>query len=209
MAVTETFHSRLVAGLKVLLPLTALGLLSTVFLLSRSASEAPDLTFFEDASEIPERDAVSKPYYTGSTPEGHAVSVTAESARPQPEDPAGVLADALSAAFRLTDGTQITLVADSATVNEPADRMALRGGVVIDSSNGYRLETPELQSALRAVHADAPQGVAGTSPIGDLSAGALRIRDGGGEGTVQLFFTNGVKLIYQPARTPPEEGDTP
>ncbi|WP_323765050.1 hypothetical protein [Marinovum sp.] len=206
---TETFHSRVVAGLKVLLPLTALGLLSTVFLLSRTANDEPDLTFFADASEIPERDSVTRPYYTGSTPEGHAVSVTAESAQPQPEDPAGVLAEHLSAAFRLTDGTRINILADSATVNEPADRMALQGGVVIDSSTGYRLETAELHSALRSVHADAPQGVTGTSPIGDLSAGALRIRDGGGEGQVQMFFTKGVKLVYQPARQPAQEGDTP
>lgn len=209
MAVTETFHSRVVAGLKVLLPLTALGLLSTVFLLSRSANDEPDLTFFDDASEIPERDTVTAPYYTGSTREGHAVSITAESAKPMPDDPAGVLADRPSAAFRLTDGSRINIVADSAAVNEPADFMALRGDVVIDSSTGYVMRTAELQSALRSITADAPQGLTGTSPIGDLSAGALRIRETGGEGEVQLFFTNGVKLVYQPASQAPEEGNTP
>ena len=84
-----------------------------------------------------------------------------------------------------------------------------RGDVVIDSSTGYVMRTAELQSALRSITADAPQGLTGTSPIGDLSAGALRIRETGGEGEVQLFFTNGVKLVYQPASQAPEEGNTP
>ncbi len=209
MAVTETFHSTVVAGLKVLLPLTAVGLLATIFLLSRGGSDQPELTFFQDASEIPERDTVTAPYYTGSTPEGHAVSITAASAQPMADDPAGVLADGLKASFRLTDGSRINITADQAGVNEPADRMSLTGGVVIDSSIGYLLETPGLQSALRAVNVDAPDGVTGTSPIGDLSAGALRIRDTGREGEVQMFFTKGVKLVYQPAKEPPEEGETP
>ena len=93
MSIGDQTHSRMIAGLKVLLPLAALVLLSTMFLLSRSVSEDPDLTFFDDVAEIPALDALTAPYYTGSTPEGHAVSVTAESARPMPDDPAGVLAE--------------------------------------------------------------------------------------------------------------------
>ncbi len=209
MALAETAHSRLVAGLKVLLPLTALVLLSTVFLLSRSTTDEPELTFFDDPEAIPERDTVTAPYYTGSTPEGHAVAITADSARPMPDDPAGVLADRLAASFRLTDGSRISVTADSAAVNEPADQMVLSGEVVIDSSTGYVLRTPELRSALRTIRADAPRGVTGRGPVGDLSAGSLRIREIGPEAAVQLIFTNGVKLVYQPARQSPEEGDAP
>ncbi|MGY3438231.1 MULTISPECIES: hypothetical protein [unclassified Marinovum] len=206
----ESFRSGMVSGLKVLLPLSALGLLSTMFLLSTSVNEDPDLTFFDDASELPERDSVTAPYYTGSTPEGHAVAVTAKSARPMPDDPSGVLAKQLNAAFRLTDGSRIIIIADDAAVNEPADRLELTGNVVIDSSSGYVMRTQLLKSALRSVNADAPSGVAATGPIGDLTAGALRIRDTGVDGDVQLFFTNGVKLVYQPAKqTVSEESDTP
>ena len=206
----ESVHSRIVAGLKVLLPLAALTLLSTVFLLSRSANEDPDLTFLGDASEIPESDSVTAPYYTGSTPEGHAVLVTADRARPMDDDPAGVMADRLDAAFHLTDGSRIHIIAETAAVNEPADRLNLTGDVVIDSSSGYVVRTDALQSALRSVTADAPGGVTATGPIGDLSAGAFRIREAGTEGDVQLFFTKGVKLVYHPANaTRDVESDTP
>lgn len=200
MAMRESVHSQMVAGLKVLLPLSALALLSTVFLLSRSVSDDPELTFLEDASAIPNRDSVTAPYYTGSTPEGHAVAITAESARPMPDDPAGVLADNLRASMQLTDGSRIDIEAENAAVNEPANRIELRGNVVIDSSTGYVVRTDLLQGELRSITADAPDGVTGTGPIGDLDAGAFRIREGAAEGHVQLFFTNGVKLVYQPAR---------
>ncbi len=206
----ESVHSSIVAGLKVVLPLTALGLLSTVFLLSRSVTEDPDLTFLGDASEIPDSDSVTAPYYTGSTPEGHAVLVTADRARPIPEDPAGVMADRLDAAFDLTDGSRIHITAEAAAVNEPADRLDLTGDVVIDSSAGYVVRTEALQSALRSVTADAPGGVTATGPIGDLTAGEFRIREAGTEGAVQLFFTKGVKLVYHPANaTSDAESDAP
>ncbi|TNF20545.1 MAG: hypothetical protein EP318_10490 [Rhodobacteraceae bacterium] len=195
----------MIAGLKVLLPLTALGLLSTIFLLSRPVNEDPDLTFFDNVSEIPTRDSVTAPYYTGSTPEGHAVSVTAESARPMPDDPAGVLAEKLQATFRLTDGSRIDIVAEHAAVNEPADLIELRGNVVIDSSTGYVVRTALLQGALRSVNADAPEGVTADGPIGDLTAGEFRIREDASDGNVQMLFTNGVKLVYHPASESSDE----
>lgn len=205
MAVQESFHSSVVAWLKVLLPLTALGLLSTVFLLSRSVADDPALTFFDDEAEIPARDSLIAPYYTGSTPEGHAVAITAKSARADPNDPAGVLASQLTAAFRLTDGSQIDIVANTAAVNEPADLLELAGDVVIKSSAGYVVHTQMLTSALRTIRGEAPNGVKADGPIGDLQAGAFHIRETGTEDNLQLVFTNGVKLLYQPAKHPPEE----
>lgn len=210
MAIRESTHSRMISWLKVLLPVTALGLLSTVFLLSRPVNEDPELTFFDDVSEIPSRDSVTAPYYTGSTPEGHAVSVTAESARPMPDDPAGVLADKLHATFRLTDGSRVNIVADNAAVNEPADLLELRGNVVINSSTGYVVRTALLQAALRSVNADAPDGVTANGPIGDLTAGEFHIREDAADGNVQMFFTNGVKLVYHPAsESSDEESEAP
>lgn len=196
----ESSYSTLISGLKLLLPLAALGLLSTMFLLSRTIQPDNSVPFLDDESLIPDRDSVSAPYYTGSTPEGHAVAITAETASPMPDDPAGLVAKKLNAVFDLTDGSRINIVADTAAVNEPDDLLDLEGNVVIDSSQGYTVRTPHLIGALRSITANAPQPVAATGPIGTLDAGSFRIREEVETGNVQLFFTNGVKLVYEPAK---------
>lgn len=196
----ESSYSTLIAGLKILLPLTALGLLSTMFLLSRTIESENAVPFLEDASQIPKGDSVSAPYYTGSTPEGHAVAITADSARPMPEDPGGMIATRLDAVFDLVDGSRIHIVADTAEVNEPEDHLDLAGEVVIDSSQGYEVHTQRLVAALRSITAESPGTVSAIGPIGTLDAGRFRIRENDETGNVQLFFTNGVKLIYEPAK---------
>lgn len=196
----ESSYSTLISGLKLLLPLAALGLLSTMFLLSRTVQTDNSVPFLSDEAEIPDRDSVSAPYYTGSTPEGHAVAITADSARPMPDDPAGLIATDLNAVFDLTDGSRIHIVANTARVNEPEDLLDLEGDVVIDSSQGYTVRTPHLIAALRSVTAHAPDRVSANGPIGTLDAGSFRIREDDETGDVQLFFTNGVKLVYEPAK---------
>ena len=196
----ETLYSQVIAGLKLLLPLAALGLLSTMFMLSRTVEPESSVPFLEDEAAIPGRDSVSAPYYTGSTPEGHAVAITADTARPMADDPAGLVAEKLNADFDLTDGSTINIVALSASVNEPNDHLELTGDVVIDSSQGYQVRTELLVSALRRIHAETPDMVDATGPIGELQAGRFQIREEAETGNVQLFFTNGVKLIYEPAK---------
>jgi lipopolysaccharide export system protein LptC len=52
-----------------------------------------------------------------------------------------------------------------------------------------------------AAHSLAP--VEANGPLGTLTAGRMQIEPGGAGGDVQIHFTDGVKLIYQP---PKKEG---
>lgn len=200
MAVRISTYSGLIAGLKVLLPLAALALLSSLFLLSRTITPGQEVPFLDDASEIPTSDSIAAPYYSGSTPEGHAVLITAETARPMEDDPEGFIAQKLDATFDLIDGSRLHVVADEAQVNEPDDYLGLSGSVVITSSAGYVVRTEKLISSLHQIRAESPGAVNATSPMGVLDAGQFRVTQSDENNNVQMVFTNGVKLIYEPAK---------
>ncbi|SNS40284.1 hypothetical protein [Antarctobacter heliothermus] len=192
----DGLYSRVIAWLKILLPLAALAMLSTLFLLSRSSEPLQNVPFVEALQENTAAERVSAPYFAGTTPRGDVLSVTAKTVRPQ--DDGRIRADQLEARMRLADGSEIRVDAVEADLND-ADRQALmQGGVRIESSQGYVLTTEGLLSSLDRVEAESLGPVQGDGPVGRFEAGHLRITPAGDDGAVQLMFSGGVKLVYQP-----------
>jgi lipopolysaccharide export system protein LptC len=75
--------SRLVALLKVLLPLTALAILSTLFLISNRINPDDALPYAEvDVEARLKEPRITAPTYAGTTSDGAALEVTAAEARP-------------------------------------------------------------------------------------------------------------------------------
>ncbi|MGR3806154.1 hypothetical protein [Marinibacterium profundimaris] len=195
-------YSRRVAFLKVVLPLAALAILSTLFLLSQSAD--PNATIpFSDA-EIAERirdQQITEPRFAGSTERGDEVSLSADKAVPGTDDEPGA-AQNLRGEIRLASGGVITLEAASGWVNLRRDLAEFRGTVTITTDTGYQLVTDRLETAIKRIDATAPGPVAGNGPLGELDAGAMRIMSPDNDpGATHLVFLNGVKLVYDPQST--------
>lgn len=197
MARGPGLYSRLIAWAKIVLPLLALALLSTIFLLS-DRREPMETVPFAEALQDGEttREGISAPYYSGKTSGGDLLTMSATRARPQPGG--GILAEDLAAAMRLTDGSEILLDALSATLSDDSDAALLEGGVRIRSSAGYVLSTEAMTTALEHIEAESLGPVTGDGPLGRLEAGRMRITTPEGGEAVQLLFTEGVKLVYQP-----------
>jgi lipopolysaccharide export system protein LptC len=197
MARATGLHSRLIAWAKIVLPLLALGLLSTIFLLS-DRREPMETVPFAEALQDGEttREGISGPQYAGKTTRGDLLTMSATRARPQADG--SILAEDLTAAMRLIDGGEILLDALSATLPEDSQTARLQGGVRIRSSAGYVLDTEALTTALDRIEAESLGPVSGAGPLGTLEAGRMRITAPGGDSSVQLLFTEGVKLVYQP-----------
>lgn len=190
-------YSQFIAWLKILLPLAALAMLSTLFLLSRSRE--PTLSVpFADALEEGEtaRQQVGAPYYAGTTDRGDVLTMTARTARPDTEGV--ILADDLSARLQLQSGGEILLDSARATVTDGDRQTLLEGGVRIESSTGYVVTTDSLISGLDRIEAETLGPVQGDGPLGTLNAGKLRIVPTEDGTDVQLLFTDGVKLVYRP-----------
>lgn len=191
-------YSRLVAVLKVALPLTALGLLSTLFLLSRSVDPTTTLPFGE--AEISERlreGLVSEPYFSGITSSGDQIVVTATSAKPAGE---GQLARAedLSAHMTLSRGGVVSVKSRSGSFDQTADIVRFIGEVLVETTSGYRLNTDVLESGFKSLHVQSEGVVHGDGPFGRLEAGRMTLRSGTESQNAHLHFTDGVKLIYDP-----------
>ncbi|GAA6191331.1 hypothetical protein DS909_13400 [Phaeobacter gallaeciensis] len=195
------FYSRMVRLLKVLLPLAALVLLSTLFLISRSIGPTADIPFAEDEIADRMRDQqVTKPYFSSTTPAGEEITVTASRARPGGTDAPAVVTD-LNGWLKLADGKVITLTSDTGEVRMNKNQAKFLGNVLITSTDGLRITTDELHSALRGIAAQTPREVAGSGIIGDFTAGNMDITTKNGDGPVHMLFKNGVKLVYLPQKS--------
>jgi lipopolysaccharide export system protein LptC len=193
----DEVYSRVVAGLKIVLPLAALALLSTLFLLSQDREDGVERAFADvlDTGEAA-REQVNAPHFAGTTERGDLITMTARSARPGSEG--RIQAEAFEADLVLKDGSRIRLDAAHATLAGDDARAELSGGVRIESSTGYSLTTDRMRAATDRISGETLDTVRGKGPAGTLEAGKLRIAPDGPEGDSQLLFTGGVKLIYEP-----------
>ncbi len=198
-AVASDSYSRMVAWLKVIFPLAALALLSTLFLLSRSIDPQTQIPFAD--KEIKERlrdQHVTGPFFTGTTTDGDQISFAAEKlTTPEGQTGAHEALD-IRVDMDLAGGGHISLSADQASFELAKDRAELTGAVWITTSNGYRLRSDRLVSEMTALNLISPGPVEGEGPAGQLSAGGMTLTAPKSGNSTQLIFTNGVKLVYTP-----------
>lgn len=190
-------YSRLVAWLKVLLPLTALGLLSTLFLLSRNFDPIAAIPFAE--AEIKERlrgEQITGPFFSGITDAGDQVTFSARAVRLGKGQ--GSRTDDLSVQIDLASGTRVTLSSDMGKFDMASAQLTLHGNVIIATSTGYELKSETLTTNFNILSVESPDAVMGNSPIGTLHAGKMLLERRRGDENAHLNFTNGVKLLYRP-----------
>jgi lipopolysaccharide export system protein LptC len=191
-------YSRMVAWLKVLLPLMALALLSTSFLLSRSDDPMTSIPFAE--AEIQERlrdQQITGPFFSGSTTRGDQVSFSAGKMGTGQSDGTTTAQD-LSAQIDLASGARIVFFADTGSVNIAGDTAVLSGNVLITTSSGYKINSDQLISRMSSLNVESPDKVVAEGPLGALTAGSMQLITPENAENAQLIFTNGVKLIYDP-----------
>jgi len=199
MARHNNLQSKLVAWMKIILPLVALGLLSTLFLLSRTVDPTRSIPISQiDLEKRAAEQGASNPTFSGVTDDGDQVTVRARSAVPSKDDMSKVQAEQINATLDLKSGGTVNITAQSAKVDNTAFTMQMIGDVRIVSSNGYDIETDVLNARFDVLYTDTPGPVSGSGPPGTLQAGRMVLRNDDDTNTAHLLFTDGVKLIYQP-----------
>ncbi len=200
MARYDDTYSRVVAWLKVLLPVIALALLSTMFLISRTIDPSRAIPFANvDVEGLVRDQRISAPAFSGVTRDGAALSFTAETARPLPDGQSGLSAEALTARIETPDGARVDIQAADARIDGQANRLDMSGGVVMVTSTAYRIETTGLTSRLDQTMVESAGPVVATGPLGTLEAGRARLAAADEDAsTYLLVFKDGVKLVYVP-----------
>ena len=199
------FYSRMVAFLKVVLPLIALAILATLFLLSRGVQFDTQIPFAEaDLAERTRDQQITGPFFSGTTAAGDEIIVNASIARPGgPNAPAE--ATDVKARLKAADGGEFDLTADLASVDMKSDIATFSGDVLIVTNTGLEIRTDVLETALSGMSGSTPGTVAARTPFGELDAGQMefsaRKDQETGTDPLHVLFKQGVKLIYDPKQS--------
>lgn len=197
MARADT-HTRVVGWLKVALPLMALAVLSTLFLVADQVDPEEALPYADvDVEDLAREPRMTMPSYAGTTADGAALSLTAEEARPAADGTSAALG--LRLELETPDGAQTELVAATAVLDQTLREVVLSGGVTIKTSTGYTLETAEIAAKLDQTGLASRTSVIATAPAGKITAdGATLSQDIQTPGTYLLVFNGTVRLVYLP-----------
>jgi lipopolysaccharide export system protein LptC len=192
-------HTRVVGWLKVALPLTALAILSTLFLVARRIDPEDALPYAEvDVEDLAREPRMTAPTYAGTTEDGAALTLSADEARPA-ADGSPARAAGLRLELATPDGGTAELVAAAARMDDTNRQVLLSGGVTVTTSTGYRLETAEIVAKLDRTGLESRAPVVATGPAGEIRADAMSLsQDNQTPGSYVLVFKGGVRLVYQP-----------
>lgn len=196
---TPNTYSRVVAWVKVILPLLALALLSTLFLFSRTPDPNRAIPFAEvDVEELAREQSLGSPRFAGTMSDGREVIFTANRVVPLPTDPNMLDAEVIEARIDLNVDSIVLIVAGSGTFDLREETADLADEVQMTTSTGFRLNTDVLHFDMGTSSADAPGEVQVTGPGLTLTAGSMRISTVDGNDVV--LFNDGVRMLYEPGR---------
>ena len=200
MAVADRY-SRLVLWLKVALPLVALAILSTLFFVAETLDPEAAIPYAEvDVERILREQGVTRPTFGGVSGDGAAISLTAESVRPDAESSSRLNGAELSATIDLPDGGRVNIVSPNGMVDADTSEASLEGGARLESSTGYVVATERIESSYAEVRVFAEGDITATGPGGDLTAGQMELTQDVKTGRYVLVFNKGVRLLYEPQR---------
>lgn len=194
MAATENVYSQFVSLMKVVLPIAALGLMSTVFLFARAPTQDGTIPYAE-IEEIAREQRISGPQVSGVADDGSIIEITARTARPN----GSVLSvESMVATINALDGTQIDISAGMGEVDTRNKTAQLTGLARLVTSNGYEMETMGLSADLETGRIVSDGSLEVRTPFGELTAGQLVVETPDAEQGQRMLFQNGVRLVYTP-----------
>lgn len=193
-------HTRLIAWLKIVFPLMALAILSTLFLVARGVDPEDAIPYAEvDVEDRLREPRMVEPTYSGVTADGAALTLSAQEARPDKGADSPGNAKALTGTLETPDGARTELVAAKASIDGSGRKITLSGGVEITTSSGWTLQSESLTAAMDKTDIEATTPVTAKGPAGMVSANSMRLSQNPSQpDRYVLVFNGAVKLIYVP-----------
>ena len=198
MATDPNFHTWAVGWLKIILPMGALALLSTLFLFARSPANQGQEIPIGQIEEIAKEQQITAPQFSGIADDGSVIAVRADSAKPDVAIQDTLLVEDIAIDVDAPDGTTLKITSGTSVLDTAAQTARLNGLSRMTTSSGYIMETNGISADLKTGEIVSDGRLAVQAPFGDLTAGKVRITvsaDGTGQ---QMVFTQGVRLLYTP-----------
>lgn len=190
-------YSRIVQALKVVLPIVALGILSTLFLLSDPPDPERALPFAEvDVAQLAREQRLSEPHYAGLLGSGREIKIVADAAVPDFETTDVIRTENVTGEIALANDETLVFDADDGRIDIVARVADLTGDVFAETTLGYRLYSDAVRLHLAEFGMVSPGDVVITGEGLLLFAGAMDLA--GPEGAAVVRFTGGVRVLYEP-----------
>ncbi len=195
MEPADNLHSQMVGWAKIILPLCAIGLLSTLFLFARSSTPPDDIAMAE-IEAIAREQRLSAPEFSGLTDDGATVVISAQTAQPDTTRPDTVNISDIGLQMVTPEGVTITVNAVRGEVDGRAQIARFLGLARINTSNGYEMETNGLIAELGSGIITSDGLLEIRAPFGQITAGQVRFEVTSDAEGQRMLFTNGVRLLY-------------
>lgn len=193
----DNLYSKIVVWVKVTLPLVALALLSSLFLLSGTPDPDAALPYADvDIEQIIREQRVSEPRFAGVLGDNQTLVLSADAVTTQVGQTDRIRAQSIDGRMELTGTDYLTLAARFGDFDMAAQVATLTEGVTLTDAQGYQMVSDSLLLALDQVHITAPTAVHVTGPGLDLTADSMELA--GPEGQTILRFAGSVRVIYTP-----------
>jgi lipopolysaccharide export system protein LptC len=193
----DNLYSAIVGWAKIILPLCALGLLSTLFLFSRDRNEPTDIAFSE-VQAIARDQRLSSPRFSGVTDDGAILSISARSAKPDVTQPDIFSIDDIVLRMDNPGGSYVEVTATLGELDGGARVARFLGLARLETSSGFEMETNGLIATLDTGVVKSDGLLEIRAPFGELTAGMVTFQVSTDNTGQQMLFTDGVKLIYMP-----------
>ena len=190
-------YSAFVAWLKTLLPIAALGMLSTIFLFSGKIDVTKSLPYAElNVAEIVSEQRITKPYFTTISENGTEVALSAAYASADPNIIDIYNVSEPSIVLKSKTGRRTQITAGFGKMNATSQQANVSQGVNVTGTPGFWIKTNNLDVNFERSTVSSNGFFEGVTPIGAIKAGKMFMQMAADNR--QIVFTNGVQLIYQP-----------
>ncbi|MCR9257911.1 MAG: LPS export ABC transporter periplasmic protein LptC [Alphaproteobacteria bacterium] len=194
-------YSRLVFGMKVLLPALALTLTVLVVVWPELNDDPNRFRLTESTVSRSDADRLEmrKARYLGTDEDGQPYVVTAESARQDTADGDLIYLDAPTADLTTVEGDWVALTASNGIYAKDVETIDLSGGVSLFHDRGYEFFSETAFVDLAAGVTEGPNPVTGQGGFGEVTAESFRISERGD----RIHFRGKTRLILYPETETP------
>ena len=190
-------YSALVAWLKTLLPIVALGLLSTIFLFSGKVDVTQSLPYTEHKiAEIVREQRITRPYFTGIASNGTEIALSAAYASPQIENAHILEITDLSVVLRSTSDRMVQVTAGRGALDSATQTAQISTNVHIAALPDFWVTTEALDMNFNQGFISAKGGFQGVTALGAITAEEMHLQMTADD--QQIVFLNDVRLVYSP-----------
>ncbi|MCH2077811.1 MAG: hypothetical protein MK180_13210 [Rhodobacteraceae bacterium] len=198
MAARADGYTRAVNTLKVLLPIGALGLLSTLFLFSGEIDPSQSIPYAElNVEQLAREQRVTAPYFSGVTEDGVAVTLTGDAVVPGIEDSSQLAITELIANIQTPSALLVTARAPAAALDTSLGTVLLTGGAKVQSSEGLRIVTDALKVDVNEGTMQTLGPIEAEGPFGNLNADVMQMTRSAPDAPHRIAFEGNVKLVYR------------